>query len=310
MNTSNKKYFIITSGATGSGKTALIKKTKEYLNIPEGEVFINILIDDLVENDPKYKEKVYKIIQNVHFSCKWKDECEMKQYQTPGSRLMKDFETAYYSSRNDPGCLQVTDKSCDDLNNDKLTNAVNKGNNIIFEFTGSYIPLWLLNTKKLPEDYYVVFSYSIVNLNNLVQRNKSRAFASIEDFELNPNKPAPRFPDVSRDKITRVVRKIREVLIDLYNSCILPPENARNKENCGDRKIDRLILFDNNGSGLSEIFDSDIDRQISKEDFISLINPSFGDGFDGGRKINKKKNKSLRTKRKFRKSKKSKKLRR
>jgi Ni2+-binding GTPase involved in maturation of urease and hydrogenase len=64
MTTNINPYFIITSGATGSGKTKLITEVMKYLNI-ETKPFIKILVDDLVENDDKYKCKVSEIINSV-----------------------------------------------------------------------------------------------------------------------------------------------------------------------------------------------------------------------------------------------------
>ena len=41
---------------------------------------------------------------------------------------------------------------------------------IILETTGSYIPAWLLNEKSLNKKYTIVFSYSLVNLDNLIKK--------------------------------------------------------------------------------------------------------------------------------------------
>ena len=52
----NKPYIIITLGPTGSGKTKLIKETISYLGVKNN--YVKILIDDLIENNNKYKEKI------------------------------------------------------------------------------------------------------------------------------------------------------------------------------------------------------------------------------------------------------------
>ena len=69
-------YFIITAGATGSGKTGLINKTMEYLNISD-QPYEKILVDDLIENDINYKNKVKKIIDYVSEYCVGNKTCEI-----------------------------------------------------------------------------------------------------------------------------------------------------------------------------------------------------------------------------------------
>ena len=51
-------YIIITVGHSGSGKTRLINKTIEYLNLDKN--YKTCLVDDLIENNEEYK----KIINN------------------------------------------------------------------------------------------------------------------------------------------------------------------------------------------------------------------------------------------------------
>jgi len=302
----NKKYFIITAGATGSGKTGLIDATMKYLNIPSNEPFAKILVDDLVENDPKYKKKVNAIIKNVHNKCENDTKCETNAYNNPESikaeksvDLFKDFGDAYFTTRKTPGCLSESENTnaptCDELNDDNIKKSEEEGKHIIFEFTGYYIPNWLLNPDWIPNDYNIVFSYSLVTLENLIKRNKSRAYSAIEKFEEDNTNPAPRLPDVSNETLKKVVTNIKNVLIDLYDSCVL----HHNDEKCGSKKIDQLLLFDNNGSSLKHVFDSQKDAK-TKQEFINKIGPSFGNDITGGAKkrktraLKKKKNKSKR----------------
>jgi hypothetical protein len=44
---------------------------------------------------------------------------------------------------------------------------------------------------------------------------------------------------------------------------------------CGERHIDRLLLFDNNGDSLINKFDNKKSK-LNKEEFIQLIKTSFG----------------------------------
>jgi energy-coupling factor transporter ATP-binding protein EcfA2 len=68
-------YFIITAGATGSGKTSLDNSRLRVLGLPEDSEYTKILIDDLVENSESYKTSVRKIIETVQ-------KCKKKQLMT------------------------------------------------------------------------------------------------------------------------------------------------------------------------------------------------------------------------------------
>ena len=111
MTTIIKPYFIITAGATGSGKTKLITEVMKYLNI-ETKPFIKLLVDDLVENDDKYKCKVTKIINSVLDECKKEvnctiddyTDCEQNKYNNPSEKLFKKFSDAYFTTRKEENC--------------------------------------------------------------------------------------------------------------------------------------------------------------------------------------------------------------
>ena len=93
-----KAYLIITTGMTGSGKTSLIEKTIEYLNI-KGEKYVKILIDDIIENNDKYKQKIIKILAKIKESCKDEVDCIEKKYKEPTKEMYKDFGDAYFTTR-------------------------------------------------------------------------------------------------------------------------------------------------------------------------------------------------------------------
>ena len=259
-------YLIITAGNTGSGKTSLIKETLRYLGIDD-QPYVKILIDDLVENDCKYKIMVIQIINKIIELSRNERKTEREYYTEPSDELYEAFSNSYFKVRNEPGCLG-TELSCDDLNNKNLNEAIRDRKNIIFEFTGQYIPTWLLKLEMLGDIYNVVFSCSVVNLKNLLERNTSRAFTAVQDFKEDYGKPAPRLPNVSRPKLISNVSQFKRILNQIYSNCI----TSYSVEICGSKRINKLLVFDNNGSRMSLIFDSDISSQT---DFES-INSSFG----------------------------------
>ena len=317
-----KKYFIITAGATGSGKTKLITETLKHLSLDENSPVTKILIDDLVENDPTYKEKIKEIISKIDEDCKkgidnkgnnteckknntdckvkntsYIDDCEKEIFKNPSKELYKSFSDAYFDTRKVSGCgkIKQINKSCDDKIDMALIQIKEtKPKIVVFEFTGQYIPIWLLkNTDYIPIDYIIVLAYSIVTIDNLVERNKDRSYKSIVEFKANNTKPAPRLPDVSKEAFGTIISTIRTTLINLYDNCIKNNYKDIDKIKCGDRQINRLLLFDNNKTEFKKIYDYDNtkpDSLISKEDFIKIIDSSFGNVMIGGK--NKKYRKS------------------
>jgi hypothetical protein len=152
----------------------------------------------------------------------------------------------------------------------------------VFETTGLSIPSWLLtDTTYIPAHSKIVIGYSLVGLRELVKRNKSRAYQSIIAFKENNSKPAPRLPDVSEHVFRGIVSTIRAVLLDLFQSCIL----QRNVK-CGNRPIDQLIIFDNNGPSHKLIFNSmdESHKSLSVSEFREIINKSLDDTMNGGKK--------------------------
>jgi len=304
---SKKKYLIITAGATGAGKSGLINETLKELGIYHDE-YAKILVDDLVENDPKYKIKVKNIITKVKTVCDMDPGCIEHAYNNPRDfaashsvNLLQDFGDSYFAVRKSKGCgtsdsNDYSVPSCDDLNDQILKDAVATNKNVIFESTGSYIPSWLLNEEYVNPNYNIVVSYTLVSLRRLIERNKSRAIKSIQDFEKDYTKPAPRLPDISDENFSKAVLLIKTTLIDLFNSCIQNYET--NKQKCGEKKIDRLLLFDNNGPKMIKIYDSVIDTDISKSSFIKMIDDQFGYISSGGtnkRRTNKRRTNKRRT---------------
>ena len=263
----NEPYLIITAGNTGSGKTSLILETLQYIGI-DNEPYVKILVDDLVENDSKYKAMVIAIINKISELSLLENRPEEYYYNNPSTELYKSFSDAYFNTRNEFGCLG-SELNCNDLNMKNLTDAVKSRHNIIFEFTGQYIPAWLLSTDILGSSYNIVFSCSVVTIENLFFRNTSRAIKSVNMFKQDyTNNPAPRLPNVSKPELTKNVKNFRSILSRLYTFCIL----SHSEQVCGNRKINKLLVFDNNGERMRLIFDSNISSQTDFE----LINSSFG----------------------------------
>ena len=274
----NKPYIIVTLGPTGSGKSSLITKTIEQLNLDSN--YKKILIDDLIENNDKYKDFIKQIIIDVNNECREREiregiKCDVKDYYlNPSQELLKKFNDAYYKVRTEKGyCDQI--KSCDEINDEILHNAIKNNENIVFETTGTSIPKWLLSLPSIYEKYDIIFSYSIVDFNSLILRNTNRVIKSFMKFSRDPNNnPAPRLPDISKGKFGKIVSDIKNTLLLTYSDCVL----NHNQQICGNQKINRLLLFNNiEEDGKRDMileFDSQ-GNNMSVADFKTLVERLF-----------------------------------
>lgn len=270
-------YLVITCGNTGSGKTRLMEETLRFLGI-SNEPYVKILIDDIVENNLIYKREVKKIISKIERYCREKrvhcldEDCffcdEDWYYNNPPKFLYDDFKNAYFNARSRKNCNGINPNwDCNELNDHYLMQAIFERKNIVFEFTGQYIPTWLLTSAKLTTPYNIVVSCSVVNMENLARRNKSRASLAVRKFKENENEPAPRLPDVSVKELKKNMKQYKNILNEMYTDCI----ESYSVEKCGDRQINRLLVFDNNGRDLSLIFDSSL-----RGSRLDVVNESFG----------------------------------
>ena len=178
----DKRLLIVVNGPCGSGKTSLPKKICNYLNI--NYKFINfekILIDELIENDIYYKNNVYKLIRRYN-----KDNSTITKKIVENENFQKKINLLYYKTRS---------KFKYNLINDlKLNKAFKFKKNIIFETQGSNNNDWLFNNYKDELKHYnIIFCWSIVNFNEIINRIKSRFINSINNFKENPfSSSAPR----------------------------------------------------------------------------------------------------------------------
>ena len=295
-------YIIVTLGPTGSGKSSMINNVINYLKLDKS--YKKFLVDDLVENNDNYKQTVHVITENVMRQCidekKYcvDDECikcdTSKYYINPSMKLLEDFDKAYNDVRKGPNCVKDYPLNCNDYNDMKLQEAIQNNDNIIFETTGLYIPNWLLTADSPSEGfinnkYNVIFAYNFVNFNELIERNKKRILESLTKFTEDQINPGPRLPNIERDTFKKTVSQIKQTLLKLYDLCILKHDSIQ----CGKTKINKLLLFDNNGPQSKLLFDSS-DTKISIEIFVEMVNKLFGSELDGGkRNISKKKSYKL-----------------
>lgn len=250
-------YIIITNGVTGSGKSGLVLKTIAHYKL--GSKYQQFLVDDLVTSNSFYKEGIDNYIRK---ECKSLTLCPSlrEKLNDPNTQMYKTFGNLYFTTRGKTGqklCNSNT-QSCDDFLNDLLAQSIEKGDNIVFETTGSYYVKWLID-KLQGHNYYVYYSFTILDFCDNIRRNKTRAVSSTAVYLKNRRvNQAPRLPDVSEYSFRENVQKTGCNLFDLLQQRFFQTLST----------LDHLIVFDNTTRKTVVIYDSD---NADKSDFWNMI---------------------------------------
>jgi hypothetical protein len=249
---SQSPTFLIVLGPTGSGKSVLPMKVSKYLGMSKifnNKKTVKILIDDLVEQSPYYKQFVLKDIAS------YKTKAERnRSFINPSPQKLKAYDKAYFTARSGKPCKINVHDTCNQFNDKLLEEGLKKGANIVFESTGCFFPEWIfkyyleaLNKKK----YNVIFAWGAVDLCELLERNKLRALKSVLEFMKNQAKPAPRLPDITRKKYVGLLKEIIETFYKAIE------EGGYIKQTAGVlRKPPRVLVFDNRNRDINVLFDS------------------------------------------------------
>ena len=244
--------FLIVLGPTGSGKSVLPQKVSKYLGMSKmfnNKKTVKILIDDLVEQSPYYKQFVLKDITS------YKTKAERnKSFINPSQQKLKAYDKAYFTARSAKPCKINASDTCNEINDKLLEKSLKKGVNIVFESTGSSFPEWIfkhylgeLNNKK----YNVIFAWAVVDLCELLERNKLRALKSVLEFMKDQTKPAPRLPNITYNKYVGLLKEIIETFYKAIKDGGYITQTAGVLG-----KSPRVLVFDNRNMGINVLFDS------------------------------------------------------
>lgn len=251
----NEPYLLIVCGPTASGKGSLPNKVINYLNI--NDTYENILIDNLVENNPYFINGVNNIIQNYKQNG-YNDNDIIELFLNPTDELLKELSEVYFIARDHTDCITgdlIEENTCSIINDSYLEESFNKGLNIVFETTGTYFPEWLFELFQeqiMKYNYHIIISYTVVDICKLLNRNIKRIQQDIINYLTNQSNKVPRLPDIRLKSYTNNLKKIINTF--LYTNKFQNQLVCRisNYPNC----IIRLIIFDNNSIKSKLVYDS------------------------------------------------------
>ena len=304
----NTKYFLFKCGPTGSGKSMIETEIDKYLkekteitdNIFTHKDTVNLSIDDLIEKNPYFKEKVDLVFKKLFDKHKLKIKRQIKKeeeiigktrkdkvksiqsianehlikiiiehFDNPSKEIIDELNVIYQNARINTSCVKgntygritrqtakTIKDSCENLRDELLKKALDENKNIVFERTGKDFPTKLF--KKFPKiaEYNIIFSWSVVNICELLHRNKDRVikklekyfkikddspikYSSISDFLKSKILPIPRLPDTNEIKY-------KKALLDIINTFNIYFYNKNNyRQIVIDNNYEPLIVYDN-----------------------------------------------------------------
>ena len=160
-------HLIITYGPAGSGKGHLYPNYTRLLStcyssmkpITQDNTFV-AEIDQYVENDPDYKNEVFRIICDFFKTCKTQLKSAEVSLGAYIRQVVSDFEntdqcSAFELSKNLTDAYRYTRRKYDNMLTAKIAQAVKDNQNIIFETTGQHAePLnWLWHCGRDSENW-------------------------------------------------------------------------------------------------------------------------------------------------------------
>jgi len=257
---------VVIMGPSGSGKESTEAKLR--VEFPERLGLMGVVrIDDCVENRPMYKEFMKKFLSGKGIA---KTTARMQINATVNElndAEMKDIADQYFLTRDRGGCTwESMEKSIKFLEN---------GDTLFYEITGREYPSSFI---KMAEKEGKGKNYETWVVGNLVEycdrtveggqalgwglqrRKQWRVSEAVEKFMKHDNAPAPRIPNFkSYIKGAVEVKTYIKTMLKILD-CV-KPERERSHTFAGDcppEKIDRVILYDNNGEkgAIHKVFDS------------------------------------------------------
>lgn len=251
------KYFLVRF-------KELEKKLKKQMDTSDKKVNSSSRKVKMKSINKKIDEKIKEII--------------IKEFNNPSQDTVDFFNRIYENARQKTNCLngnipkiltrqssKLIKDTCENIRDYLLKEALDNDKNIVFERTCKDFPTKILEKfPKIKKEYEIIFSWSVVNIDELLFRNKQRTVLQLIDyFKEEKNSPIiynkiddfikgdiltlPRLPDVNKIKY---IKKLNEI-IKTFNKIYYEKKN-------------RLLVFDNNFVNISLIYDSKYNEVTKK----------------------------------------------
>ena len=190
-------------------------------------------------------------------------------FEDPSTDLIDELNIIYENARINTSCIngmqpgkitrqtaKTIKDSCENLRDQLLQQALDQDKNIVFERTGKDFPTKLLSKFPKLQEYNIVFCWSVVNVCELLYRNRERVIVKLEQYfkikDSSPIKyddvgsfltskiqPIPRLPDTNEIKY-------KKSLLDIINTFNLYFYNKDNyRQLVIDNNYEPLIIYDN-----------------------------------------------------------------
>ena len=220
--------------------------------------------EEIIGKTRKDKVKSIQSITNEHII-----KIIIEHFDNPSKEIIDELNIIYQNSRINTSCIEgniygritrqttkTIKDSCENLRDELMQKALDENKNIVFERTGKDFPTKLF--KKFPKiaEYNIIFCWSVVNVCELLHRNKERVIKKLENYfkikDDSPIKydsidnfleskilPIPRLPDT--DEI-----KYKKSLLDIINTFNIYFYNKNiYRQIVIDNNYDPLIIYDN-----------------------------------------------------------------
>ena len=205
--------------------------------------------------DTILNEKIVKIVINM--------------FENPTQDIVDELNQIYENARTRTNCINgettkiLTRKSvkelkdsCENIRDKLLQQALNENKNIVFERTGKDFPKKLFDKFPKLQEYNIIFCWSVVNVCELLYRNKERVIVKLEKYlKIKNNSPIkyanigeflnssildlPRLPNT--DEIS--YKKALFDIINTFNIYFYKKDNYR--QIVIDNNYEPIIIYDN-----------------------------------------------------------------
>jgi hypothetical protein len=190
-------------------------------------------------------------------------------FEDPTADLIDELNIIYENAKINTSCIngmqpgkitrqtaKTIKDSCENLRDQLLQEALDQNKNIVFERTGKDFPTKLLSKFPKLQEYNIVFCWSVVNVCELLHRNRERVIVKLEKyFKIKDNSPI-KYDDVDsflKSKIQPIPRlpdtneiKYKKSLLDIINTFNLYFYNKDNyRQLVIDNNYEPLLVYDN-----------------------------------------------------------------